>query len=149
MDYICATALVAYQLFGLFARLLVFRERRYLVIASIFTALLCGQHVYRMLFIHFDYGYHVKVNVIVGKLCWCLDTNAILFFSKFIPYVYVWWYCQPNGEAIQTSLALRYSPLDCSCSGSTKISSFLSLCCYRVNVLPLVSGYGQGQWCYP
>ena len=79
MDYICATALVAYQLFGLFARLLVFRDRRYLVIASIFTALLCGQHVYRMLFIHFDYGYHVKVNVIVGKLSWCLDRNAILF----------------------------------------------------------------------
>ena len=79
MDYICATALVAYQLFGLFARLLVFRDRRYLVIASIFTALLCGQHVYRMLFIHFDYGYHVKVNVIVGKLSRCLDTNAILF----------------------------------------------------------------------
>ena len=108
MDYICATALVAYQLFGLFARLLVFRDRRYLVIAIIFTALLCGQHVYRMLFIHFDYGYHVKVNVIVGKRSWCLDRNAILFELMHSLHVHVWWYCQLNGEAIQTSLALVF-----------------------------------------
>lgn len=67
MDYISATALVTYQLYALFARVLLGQPRQYLVVVALLTGALCLHHVYNMLFVHFDYGYHIQVNVIIGE----------------------------------------------------------------------------------
>lgn len=66
MDYFCATSLVTFQLYGLFGRVLVFERKLYSWVVAAIILLLCGLHIYSMAFIHFDYGFHIKVNVVIG-----------------------------------------------------------------------------------
>ncbi|XP_067929913.1 post-GPI attachment to proteins factor 3-like [Watersipora subatra] len=91
MDYISAAGLVTYQLYAYFARVLIYRHTFYTRAIAFVTAFLFFLHSYYMLFVHFDFGLHVRVSVFIGIL------NALAWFS-WSAYVwtkqpYVWKAC--------------------------------------------------------
>ena len=67
MDYICATLLVTYQFYAVFDRVLIQQPRKYRILVALLVSALFLQHAYYMMVVHFDFGYHIKVNVIIGK----------------------------------------------------------------------------------
>jgi len=72
MDYFCAFSTVLFSLLAFFLRLLGTDNTRTLVVCSL-TAAFFSHHIYHMAFVHFDYGYNMRVNVCVGAvncLCW-------------------------------------------------------------------------------
>ncbi|ELT94072.1 hypothetical protein CAPTEDRAFT_139412 [Capitella teleta] len=80
MDYFCAFSLVMFMFFSLFLRFVllnIFKTRTLFCIGFLCAAVFC-RHVYHMAFVHFDYGYNMKVNILFGVLnsvswlAWCV-----------------------------------------------------------------------------
>jgi len=72
MDYFCAFSTVLFSLLAFFLRLVGTDNTSTLVVSSL-TAAFFSHHIYHMAFIHFDYGYNMRVNVCVGAVncvCW-------------------------------------------------------------------------------
>ncbi|XP_038635483.1 post-GPI attachment to proteins factor 3 isoform X3 [Scyliorhinus canicula] len=90
MDYFCASSVVLYSIYLCCVRTLGLTRPW---TASLFGALLIvlfGCHVWYLTYVHFDYGYNMAANILIGLinilwwLCWCLWNRARL------PYV---WKC--------------------------------------------------------
>ncbi|XP_072343797.1 post-GPI attachment to proteins factor 3 isoform X1 [Scyliorhinus torazame] len=90
MDYFCASSVMLYSIYLCCVRTLGLTRPW---TASLFGALLIvlfGCHVWYLTYVHFDYGYNMAANILIGLinvlwwLCWCLWNRARL------PYV---WKC--------------------------------------------------------
>lgn len=79
-DYFSALATVLSSLWAFCMRLLPRDLSKQLLITSFFVAFF-SHHVYHMAFIHFDYGYNMKVNVASGGLN-CLAWLAWFFIHR-------------------------------------------------------------------
>ncbi|XP_059155699.1 post-GPI attachment to proteins factor 3-like [Physella acuta] len=90
MDYFSAFGLVVYNLFSLICRVIGSSHQYILSVVVLLLAGLYGYHIHYLAFVRFDYGYNMKVNLIVGAvnglgwLVWCYYNHR----SK--PYV---WKC--------------------------------------------------------
>lgn len=72
LDYFSALATVLFSFLAFCLRVVGPKNTRSLIIISLFVAFF-SNHVYNMAFVHFDYGYNMKVNVAVGAancICW-------------------------------------------------------------------------------
>jgi len=76
MDYFCAFSTVLFSLLVFCLRIVGTNNSRTVIVTSLFAAFF-SYHIYNMAFIRFDYGYNMKVNVVVGAingiswLAWC------------------------------------------------------------------------------
>merc|ERR1712059_160345 len=64
-DYFSALATVLFSFLAFCLRMAGPTSKRYEIVVSLFVAFF-SHHVYNMAFVHFDYGYNMKVNVAVG-----------------------------------------------------------------------------------
>ncbi|XP_068211283.1 post-GPI attachment to proteins factor 3 [Palaemon carinicauda] len=81
MDYFCAFSMVLFSLFGLFVRLSGPRRWRRKEMIGVICGLFFTYHVWYLTRQKFDYGYNMKVNVLVGLL------NGFGWISWAVPRV--------------------------------------------------------------
>jgi len=72
MDYFCAFSTVLFSLLVVCLRVVGTNNARTVLVSALCAAFF-SHHIYSMAFIRFDYGYNMKVNVVVGAvngICW-------------------------------------------------------------------------------
>ena len=92
MDYYCAFGLVLYQVNAFFIRYFAYknnigREKRrfFSYLISFVCLFFFSYHIYYLHFIHFDYGYNMKVNIFFGlfnSICWLTCSTYDYFYNK-------------------------------------------------------------------
>ena len=89
MDYFCGFSLVIFQFNAFFIRFLklkkTFTSKFLMYTISAACAFFFYKHVYFLSYIHFDYGYNMKVNIMFGglnSLCWLLWSAYEYFYLK-------------------------------------------------------------------
>lgn len=95
MDYYCAFIMVVYSCVAFFIRYITYNNKiksKNLLIYSIIilSCLFVIYHIYYLSFVHFDYGYNMKVNIVVGllnSLCWLTSS---IYEYKFKKLKYTW-----------------------------------------------------------
>lgn len=68
LDYACAVSGVLYCFFGLCARVVGTKQPWKLTVIGLLILAFFSRHVYFLTFVRFDYGYNMKVNVLVGAV---------------------------------------------------------------------------------
>ncbi len=89
MDYFCATSLVISQLIVFIIRYLKLRKSFISQFSMYLTLIGCIyfylSHIYFLGFIEFDYGYNMRVNIILGaisSICWLVWSFYEYFFQR-------------------------------------------------------------------
>lgn len=77
MDYFCAFSVVLYSTFTLACRVFGTENRRRILVVGLALVLFYAKHIHFLAFVHFEYGYNMKVNVgvallnMIGWFAWC------------------------------------------------------------------------------